>query len=210
MMTRVCALRRQAGGGRYLSVADAGGLSDALGHIVGEVGAHSGFVSAATLDGQTLSAGRLRVRSQYHARDWSGRLELLALDRSGAEQGVIWRSDSQFVPGGLRGRYQSWRQADGLKPAGPVTLRGAGLPPWRLSRNNSYWRWPRGLACMAPTPGNSCSIGRVACRYWAARTHPPAGRQRAQRAQAFDGWGAPVGQRGGRLPRLSAATRGFG
>ena len=117
----------QAGGGRYLSVADAGGLSDALGHIVGEVGAHSGFVSAATLDGQTLSAGRLRVRSQYHARDWSGELELLALDRSGAEQGVIWRSDSQFVPGGLRGRYQSWRQADGLKPAGPVTLRGAGF-----------------------------------------------------------------------------------
>ncbi len=117
----------QAGGGRYLSVADAGGLSDALGHIVGEVGAHSGFVSAATLDGQTLSAGRLRVRSQYHARDWSGELELLALDRSGAEQGVIWRSDSQFVPGGLRGRYQSWRRADGLQPAGPVTLRGAGF-----------------------------------------------------------------------------------
>ena len=117
----------QAGGGRYLSVVDASGLSDALGHIVGEVGAHSGFVSAATLDGQTLSAGRLRVRSQYHARDWSGELELLALDSRGAEQGVIWRSDSQFVPGGLRGRYQSWRQADALQPAGPVTLRGAGF-----------------------------------------------------------------------------------
>ena len=35
---------------------------------------------------------------------------LVALDSGGAEQGVIWRSDSQFVPGGLRGRYQSWRR----------------------------------------------------------------------------------------------------
>ncbi len=117
----------QAGGGRYLSVADASGLSAALSQLVGEVGAHSGYVSAATLDGQTLSAGRLRVRLHYHARDWSGELELLALDSGGAEQGVIWRSDSQFVPGGLRGRYQSWRHADALQPAGPVTLRGAGF-----------------------------------------------------------------------------------
>ncbi|MEO1828396.1 MAG: PilC/PilY family type IV pilus protein [Pseudomonas sp.] len=117
----------QAGGGRYLSVADASGLSAALSQLVGEVGAHSGYVSAATLDGQTLSAGRLRVRLHYHARDWSGELELLALDSRGAEQGVIWRSDSQFVPGGLRGRYQSWRHADALQPAGPVTLRGAGF-----------------------------------------------------------------------------------
>ena len=117
----------QAGGGRYLSAADASGLSAALSQLVGEVGAHSGYVSAATLDGQTLSAGRLRVRLHYHARDWSGELELLALDSRGAEQGVIWRSDSQFVPGGLRGRYQSWRHADALQPAGPVTLRGAGF-----------------------------------------------------------------------------------
>ncbi|WP_425054559.1 pilus assembly protein [Pseudomonas abyssi] len=117
----------QAGGGRYLSVADASGLSAALSQLVGEVGAHSGYVSAATLDGQTLSAGRLRVRLHYHARDWSGELELLALDSGGAEQSVIWRSDSQFVPGGLRGRYQSWRHADALQPAGPVTLRGAGF-----------------------------------------------------------------------------------
>ncbi|SDR71079.1 type IV pilus assembly protein PilY1 [Halopseudomonas litoralis] len=115
-----------AGNGRYFTATDRQQLKDALSSALQEIIASAGSGGGAVTDSQQLNAGVSRYyQTQFDPLDWSGSLHAYSMNDEGEPDTLLWSTDRTFVQGTQSGDFQTWRNAQGNTPAGPVSL-GAG------------------------------------------------------------------------------------
>lgn len=112
-----------AGNGRYFTASDGAQLQAVLADALRDARSGAGSGGGAISDSNQLAAGASRYyQTRYDAADWSGSVHAYHLNTAGQPDGLLWSTDHTFTPGRPSGFLQTWRQADGETPAGPVTL----------------------------------------------------------------------------------------